>query len=93
MDEERRLEAHVSCAFLARAAVDERIATYLREGHVQGHAFLAGQIARVDPDGADREASALPALATGFAFTVPAGQCSPADALAGVDAKLTALFG
>lgn len=93
LDDERRLEAHVACAFLARAPVDGRIARYLKDGHVQGHAFLAEQIARVRPEGAAQEANALLALATGFTFTVLAGQCSPEDALACVEDRLTALFG
>ena len=74
LDEERRLEAHVSCAFLGRAAVDDRLATYLRDGHIQAHAFLAEQIGRVDPEGAHQEANVLLALVTGFTFTVLAGQ-------------------
>jgi TetR/AcrR family transcriptional repressor of bet genes len=93
LDEERRLEAFVSTAFLTRAAVDTRFADYLRDGHRQGHAYLAEQIGHGLPCDVQRAAHVLLALVNGFTLGVLAGQCSAQEALAAVDAHLDALFG
>ncbi|KAA2246757.1 TetR/AcrR family transcriptional regulator [Solihabitans fulvus] len=94
LDEERRLEAFVGCAFLTRAAVDTRFADYLRDGHRQGHAYLVEQINRGGrPCDAAEEAHVLLALVNGFTLGVLAGQCTAQQALAAVEARLDALFG
>ncbi|GAA3765313.1 TetR/AcrR family transcriptional regulator [Plantactinospora mayteni] len=100
LDEPRRLEGHVTLAFLAYAAVKPAIAEGLRGSTDQMHTFLAGQIravqattgtaARVDPVHA---ATALLALVDGLGIHVLSQHYSGEQAVAALDAHLGLLFG
>jgi TetR/AcrR family transcriptional regulator, transcriptional repressor of bet genes len=93
LDDERRVEAQVAATFLARAPVDPSIAQYLRSGYAEGHAYLAGQLCAAGIADAEREASALFALADGLTAHTLAGHHDPAEALAVLDAHLARLDG
>ncbi|RJQ82814.1 TetR family transcriptional regulator [Pseudonocardiaceae bacterium YIM PH 21723] len=82
LDEERHLEASVASAFLARAAVDERIAGYLREGFAEGVAYLGEQL------GSERRAKLLLTLVNGLTLAVLAGQLDTQDAVGLLDEQL-----
>ena len=99
LDEERRLEALVSFAFLARAAVAPRIADRLREESRQLRDFLAGQIqlagrlgATLQPDEAAQEAASLIALVDGLSAHTLAGFDTPDAALAALERRLNQIF-
>lgn len=99
LDEERSIEAHVSFAFLARAAVTPAIAQQLREESRRLVDFLAGQI-RVAAGGDDalslgesaEEAESLLALVDGLAAHTLAGFETPGAALAVLDRRLAQIF-
>ncbi|HWO65326.1 MAG TPA: TetR family transcriptional regulator C-terminal domain-containing protein [Umezawaea sp.] len=88
LDDERLLEARVAVTFLARAAVDARIAEYLRSGYAEGHAYLVEQLRAAGIADADREASRLVALTDGLTAHTLAGHHGPAEALAVLDDHL-----
>jgi AcrR family transcriptional regulator len=108
LDEPRRLEGHLTLAFLAYAAVKPDIAATLREGTAQMRAFIADQIraaragsdADTDParagSGANIDpahaATALLALVEGLGLHVLGQHYSPEVALAAFDAQLDAVF-
>ena len=99
LDEQRRLEGHVSLAFLAYAAVKPAIGEGLRESSRQMRAFIAEQISaaqdanatgpRVDPVNA---ATALLALVDGLGVHLLGQHYSPEEAVAALDAYLDTLF-
>lgn len=99
LDEERRLEARVAFAFLARAAVTPGIAERLREQSRQLLDFLAGQVqlARrgtetVSAPEAAQEAESLLALVDGLAAHTLAGFHTPDAALAVLERRLGQIF-
>ncbi|AVT28698.1 TetR family transcriptional regulator [Plantactinospora sp. BC1] len=100
LDEPRRLEGHVTLAFLAYAAVKPAIAEGLREssGHMRN--FLADQIRAVQATGGTvppvdptHAATALLALVDGLGIHVLSGHYSGEEAVAVLDAHLGLLFG
>lgn len=96
LDEQRRLEAQVSFAFLARAAVVPGIAGRLREESRRLLEFLAAQIQRgsasLPPREATQEAESLIALVDGLAAHTLAGFHRPDTALAVLERRLGQLF-
>lgn len=100
LDEERRVEAHVGSAFLARAPHSPRIAEMLRGGFTWATDLLVGWLedaqraGQVDA-GRDprREARTLVALVDGLAIHALVGHYPPAEAGAALDAHLADLFG
>ncbi|GAB3455734.1 TetR/AcrR family transcriptional regulator [Actinophytocola sediminis] len=100
LDEERRLEAHVGAAFLARAMHSPRIAAFQRDGFGWASGLLVGWIedgrragqvdAAVD---ARHAARALLALVDGLAAHTLVGHYPPAEAEEALDAHLLDLFG
>ncbi len=88
LDDDRALEARVAAAFLARAAVDARVAAHLQEGHARRHEFLAAQLRRVEVEDPEQEASLLVALVDGLTLHALAGQQTPDSALATLDDEL-----
>jgi AcrR family transcriptional regulator len=99
LDEERRLEAHVGFAFLARAAVAPGIARKLGEQYAQLVDFLTGQMHRARRDGqalsqieATREAESLIALVDGLTAHTLAGLHGPDAGLAVLEHRLERLF-
>lgn len=96
LDEERRLEAQVAFAFMARASVRPGIAERLRVDAVRLEEFLAEQIrsARVDQVLAPEvEAASLLAIVDGLSAHTLAGHHPPERALALLDAQLDRIFG
>ncbi|GIG87569.1 TetR/AcrR family transcriptional regulator [Plantactinospora endophytica] len=100
LDETRRLEGHVSLAFLAYAAVKPAIGDGLRDSSGQMRAFLADQIRAVQAtsDNAPRTdplhaATALLALVDGLGIHVLGRHYSGEEAVAALDAYLGLLFG
>ncbi|MFY1692312.1 TetR/AcrR family transcriptional regulator [Plantactinospora sp. WMMB782] len=100
LDEPRRLEGHVTLAFLAYAAVKPAVAEGLRGNAGQLRTFVADQIravqassdtaARVDPAHA---ATALLALVDGLGIHVLGRHYTGEEAVAVLDAQLGLLFG
>jgi AcrR family transcriptional regulator len=99
LDEQRHLEAQVSVAFLARAAVAPHLAAQLRRGHAELQEFIVDQVRRgqrrgtvpvhLDPA---REARTLLAVLDGLTVHVLIGHHSPSDAEHALDAHLDDLF-
>ncbi|MFG1947023.1 TetR/AcrR family transcriptional regulator [Nonomuraea sp. NPDC048826] len=99
LDDERRFEARVGLAFLARAAVSPSLAALLREGLPHVLAFYAAQIraaqttgqipATADPD---REATILFAFAQGMVSPTLIGHYTTGEVVAAVDYHLSRLF-
>lgn len=99
LDEERRADAIVGFAFLAQAAVHPKIAGILRASVSQLEEFVSGQIRRAQEAGevpgdldVVRESVMLLALMDGLTAHILAGQRSPEEALAVLDAYLGRLF-
>ncbi|MEO3931015.1 TetR/AcrR family transcriptional regulator [Micromonosporaceae bacterium B7E4] len=100
LDEPRRLEGHVTLAFLAYTAVKPAIAEGLRESADQMRAFIADQIRavqattgtapRIDPVHA---ATGLLALVDGLGIHLLGRHYSDEQAVAALDAHLGLLFG
>lgn len=100
LDEERRFEARVGLAFLARSVVSEPLAALLRAGLPIVLDFYAGQLRAAQAAGqvaadvdAAKEADMLFALAQGLVNPVLIGHYTAADAEAIVDHQLGRLFG
>lgn len=98
LDEERRTEAMVANAFIARALKDDQIAERFRVGHSQLHENLAGVIAHAQAAGtvsADldpgREADLLLALVAGLGDAVLLGHRTPEQAIELIDLHLSRL--
>jgi AcrR family transcriptional regulator len=91
LDDERRIEAQVAVTFLVRAPVDPRIASYLRSGYAEGHAYLTEQLRAAGIPEPEREASTLFALSDGLTTHTLAGHHEPTEALAVLDAHLAEL--
>ncbi|MGP4019502.1 TetR/AcrR family transcriptional regulator [Saccharopolyspora sp. 5N708] len=100
LDEQRRTEAHVAFAFLARAAVVPALAEVLRAGYDQFRDFLTEQIEvgqRLGQVAADRdarrEAVALLAMLDGLTAHALVEHHSPAEARLALELHLNDLFG
>ncbi|MEU0493103.1 TetR/AcrR family transcriptional regulator [Nocardiopsis changdeensis] len=94
LDETRRLEGHVSLAFLAYAATKPSMVSGLGEEAAQMRAFLAGQLRAGGARGVDpeRAAAGLLALVDGLGLQVLARQCGAREAVAALDAHLDLVF-
>lgn len=99
LDAGRTIEAQMSAAFLARAAVQPEIAVRLAEGSTQLQDFVADQIRRAQAlDRADaelqpdHEAAALLAFVDGLMMHTLIRRHGPDDALAIFESRLTHLF-
>lgn len=99
LDEERRVEAHVGAAFLARATVSTKFAEVMRAGAQWAFEFLAERIeeaqrlGQVAPDrDAHHEARTLLALVDGLTAQTLVGQHTPAVAERTLDLQLAGLF-
>jgi TetR/AcrR family transcriptional regulator, transcriptional repressor of bet genes len=100
LDEERRVEAHVGTAFLARATVSPTFAEVMRDGARWATEFLAERITeaqRLGEVAAGRnprhEAAILLAVVDGLTANTLVGFHTPATAEATLDALLADLFG
>jgi TetR/AcrR family transcriptional repressor of bet genes len=99
LDEERSLEAHVSFAYLARAAVAPDLAAQLRKLNADLQDFVVDQIRRGQRGGTvpvhldpAREARTLLAVLDGLTAHVLIGHHSPDDAEHALDTHLDDLF-
>jgi AcrR family transcriptional regulator len=99
LDEQRSLEAHVSFAYLARAAVAPDLAARLRKLHAELQDFVVDQIRRGQRGGTvpvhldpGREARTLLAVLDGLTAHALVGHHSPTDAELALDAHLDDLF-
>jgi AcrR family transcriptional regulator len=99
LDEERLIEAQVSVAFLARAAVVPHLAAQLRKGHAELQEFIVDQVRRGQRQGTvavhldpAREARTLLAVLDGLTVHVLIGHHSPTDAVHALNAHLDDLF-
>ncbi|MFC7584391.1 TetR/AcrR family transcriptional regulator [Nonomuraea antimicrobica] len=100
LDDERRFEARVGLAFLARSVVAGDLAALLREGLPYVVGFYAGQIRAAQAAGqvegdldADQEAVMLFAFAQGMVNPVLIGHYTVEDAVSAVDYQLRRLRG
>ncbi|MFD9029658.1 TetR/AcrR family transcriptional regulator [Streptomyces sp. NPDC059567] len=95
LDETRRLEGHVSLAFLAYATVKPSMGAGLRESAAEMRTFLADQVRAAGVEGGppERAATALLALVDGLGMQLLSGQFSEAEAVATLDAQLELIFG
>ncbi|MFL1376312.1 MULTISPECIES: TetR/AcrR family transcriptional regulator [unclassified Nocardiopsis] len=94
LDETRRLEGHVSLAFLAYAATKPSMVSGLGEEAAQMRAFLADQVRAGGAEGVDpeRAAAGLLALVDGLGLQVLSRQCDEGEAVAALDAHLALIF-
>jgi AcrR family transcriptional regulator len=100
LDEQRHLEAHVGFAFLARAAVEPKLAERLRGSYGQLEKFVVDQVRLGQRDGMvpldvrpEREARTLLAMIEGLTAHVLIGDYPPAEAELAFDTHLDELFG
>ncbi|MEU6944961.1 MULTISPECIES: TetR family transcriptional regulator C-terminal domain-containing protein [unclassified Streptomyces] len=95
LDDTRRLEGHVSLAFLAYATVKPSIGAGLRDSAAEMRTFLADRIraAGAGGDSPERAATALLALVDGLGMQLLSHQFSEAEAVATLDAQLELIFG
>jgi len=89
LDDERREEAHVAVAFMARAAVSPAFAEATRAGDFKAH---LADVLRADgvPDAAEQAEILLAAL-DGMTVHILAGQLTPEAAVKALDAHLARL--
>jgi TetR/AcrR family transcriptional regulator, transcriptional repressor of bet genes len=92
LDEERSRQAHVSTAFLARAAVDPKVSASCQDAYAREHDLLATQLRRAGIEQPVQEASLLLALVHGLTLHALAGHHLPEGALAALDAELDRLW-
>jgi AcrR family transcriptional regulator len=99
LDEQRRLEAHVWFAYLARASVAPDMAAQLSKTHADLLDLIVDQIRRAQHQGVadvwldpDREARTLLAMVDGLIAHVLIGHHSPADAEHAFNTHLDGLF-
>lgn len=94
LDETRRLEGHVSLAFLAYAATKPSMVSGLGEEAAQMRAFLADQVRAGGAPGVEpgRAAAGLLALVDGLGLQVLSRQCDEGEAVAALDAHLALIF-
>jgi len=99
LDEERRVEAHVGLAFLARAAVHPGVAAALLAKFDQLHQFVVEQVSCTQASGDARgdwdpelETAELLALLEGLAAHILAGCRPPETALELFDRRLNAIL-
>ncbi|MFI6298574.1 TetR/AcrR family transcriptional regulator [Nonomuraea sp. NPDC050790] len=93
LDEVRRSEARIGTAYLARSVVAGDLARVLRDGLPFVLGFYAGVIGAIRPDlDAEREASALFAMAQGLVHPALIGYYGPEAVEAIVDGCLDRLF-
>ncbi len=92
LDEERRAEAQVVAAFLARAAVNPAIAEELLKGATGFEEYIASEIARAGVPDARRHAAALLSMLDGLTLHILIGLQTPESAVAALDAHLDRLL-
>lgn len=99
LDEERRVEAHVGLAFLARAAIHPSVAAALRASFDELHRFVEEQVCRAQAAGhapvdlePQIEAVELLAMVDGLTAHVLAGWRSADTALLLLDRRLDRTF-
>jgi AcrR family transcriptional regulator len=92
LDDERRDEAQVVVAFLARAAVEPAIAAALIPVTDSLHEFVTAEISRAGVSDAAAHATALLAMLDGLTMHILVGLQTPAAAVAALDAHLVRLL-
>jgi AcrR family transcriptional regulator len=93
LDDERRAEAHVVVAFIARAAVEPAIAEAMRRVAGPFQEYIAAEISRAGVPGAWEHAAALLAVLDGLTVHIMVGLQTPEAAVAALDAHLGRLLG
>ncbi|WP_459960564.1 TetR/AcrR family transcriptional regulator [Nocardia sp. IFM 10818] len=89
LDDERREEAHVAVAFMARAAVSPTFAAATSSPQLKEH--LTGLLRNADVPAAPEQAEILLAAVDGMTVRILAGHLTPEAAAEALDAHLTRL--
>jgi TetR/AcrR family transcriptional repressor of bet genes len=99
LDDERRTEARIALAFLARSAVEPALATTLREGYPHHAVFFAEQIRRAQQAGQapadlvpEEEAVILFAITQGLVNPTLIGHYTQETVIKAVDHHLDRIF-
>jgi AcrR family transcriptional regulator len=99
LDEDRELEAHISFAFLAKAAVNPELAARLRKNHAALQGIIVDQLRRGQRHGSvpirldpAHEARTLVAFIDGLTAHILSGQHTPEDADHALENYLDGLF-